>query len=377
MTWAVTLSAVMECPVLDEARRLLQDGVVAGHHRGVQLAVLFRGEALELNVGQSHPDQPMATGVLLPWFSCTKILTATAVAVLVERGVLDYDTAVGTYIPEFATGGKEHVRLWHVLTHTAGFRGPADRLPSGSSVAPEAVVEQAVATPLEDSWVPGERAAYQPRGGFAVLAETIARASGSPFIDFVTDEVIEPLGLADTWMHLPAAQAARYGSRMGSIEDRVTGKPRLCADLTAAELPSDGSTGAIGPARDLVRLLAALGGGGEIDGERILRPESVTTMTRRRREGLTDETFGAVIDWGLGVMVNSWRYRQAPAPYGYGDLAGEDAFGHGGARSSVAFADPANDLAVALIANGLVSEPVNHRRTQPALTALYRDLGLG
>jgi CubicO group peptidase (beta-lactamase class C family) len=89
---------------------------------------------------------------------------------------------------------------------------------------------------------------------------------------------------------------------------------------------------------------------------------------------MKDETFGAVIDWGLGPMVNSIQYTGKPAPYGYGDHASPDAFGHGGQQSSVVFADPGYGLSVVFAANGRPGEPNNHRRTQPVLTALYEDL---
>jgi CubicO group peptidase (beta-lactamase class C family) len=125
---------------------------------------------------------------------------------------------------------------------------------------------------------------------------------------------------------------------------------------------------------DLVRLAEALRRGGELGGERILSPAAVAEMTARRRAGMRDETFGAVMDWGLGVMVNSWHYQHKPAFYGYGDHAGRDAFGHGGRQSSLVFADPEHQVSAAFAANGMPGEAANHRRTQPVITALYEDL---
>ena len=127
---------------------------------------------------------------------------------------------------------------------------------------------------------------------------------------------------------------------------------------------------------DLVRVAEALGGGGELDGERILSAETVEDMSRRHRATCSDETFGAVIDWGLGVDGQLDALQRKPTPYGYGDHAGRDAFGHGGMQSSVVFADPQKGLSVAFAANGMAGEPNNHRRTQPVLSALYEDLGL-
>ncbi len=127
---------------------------------------------------------------------------------------------------------------------------------------------------------------------------------------------------------------------------------------------------------DLVHVFEMLLGGGVRDGQRVLAAETVAAMTARRRRGMRDETFGMVIDWGLGLMVNSWSYLQRPTSYGYGNFAGPRAFGHGGQQSSLAFADPDAGLAVALAFNGRPGEPANHRRTQSVVDALYRDLGL-
>jgi CubicO group peptidase (beta-lactamase class C family) len=99
-------------------------------------------------------------------------------------------------------------------------------------------------------------------------------------------------------------------------------------------------------------------------------------MRARHRAGLVDETFGQIIDWGLGVMVNSWHYRKRATSYGYGDRAGWRAFGHGGAETALAFADPDNDLAVAIVCNGMPGEARNHRRTQRIVKALYEDLDI-
>jgi CubicO group peptidase (beta-lactamase class C family) len=87
--------------------------------------------------------------------------------------------------------------------------------------------------------------------------------------------------------------------------------------------------------------------------------------------GLRDETFGVIMDWGLGVIVNSWQYQKRPTPYGFGDHASPRTFGHGGSESSLAFADPEHDLVFALICNGTPGERPNHRRTQAVVNAVY------
>ncbi len=346
----------------------------------MQLAVWLDGEPVAaLAEGIARPGVAMTEGSLVPWFSGTKLVTATAIAQMWDRGDLDVDQPVSSVIPEFAAGGKGAVTIRHVLTHTGGFRrlaGTTDMFIGG--IEPSELLRRVYDAPIEDGWVPGERAGYHPVTGFHVLGEVVRRVDGRGFDAFVSEEIFEPLGMADSWVALPVERVRAYGDRLAVMHDTSAGAPRPIARF----LKQDGfgwvepSSSGIGPVGDLVRLAEALRRGGELDGERILSEHAVAALTARHRAGMHDETFGAVIDWGLGVMVNSWHYAGEPAPYGYGDHAGRDAFGHGGGRSSVVFADPEHRISVAFCANGMPGERANHRRTQPVISGLYVDLGL-
>ena len=366
---------------MERVRQLLEDGIAAGWHRGAQLEVRRAGaSAVSVCVGESRPGVAMTSETLLPWFSCTKPFTAVAVAQLVERGEVSVDDPVAAHVPEFAAEGKDAVTLRHVLTHTGGFRvvqPPTDvwRLEW------DELVDRICASPLEPGWVPGQRAGYHAVTGFHVLGEVVQRVTGRSFTDYVTEEILEPLDLADSWMQLTEERYAAYGTRMGVVEETVRTDgaapvPVRGLDSWRGFRRASPAGGGVGPMADLVKLFEALLGGGARDGERVLSEATVADVVRPVRVGMRDETFGMVIDWGLGVMLNSWQYQQAPAHYGYGDHASRRAYGHGGQQSSIAFADPAHGLAVALCCNGRPGEALNHRRTQPVLTALYEELGL-
>jgi CubicO group peptidase (beta-lactamase class C family) len=91
---------------------------------------------------------------------------------------------------------------------------------------------------------------------------------------------------------------------------------------------------------------------------------------------MRDHTFGQVVDWGLGVMINSWQ-DGVLVPYQYGPHASRNAFGHGGYQSTIGFCDPDKELAVGLVYNGCCGEVAHNRRAAEALTILYEELGLG
>jgi CubicO group peptidase (beta-lactamase class C family) len=341
--------------------------MAAGLHVGAQMAVSLRDRPVAcLATGIARPGSDMDQDTLMPWFSATKPITAAAVLQQWERGQLDLDDAVADHIPAFGSGGKERVTVRHLLTHTAGL------------VATDDSVAEACDAALEDGWEPGRRAAYRPRGPFAVLGEIVHRLDGRSIEGFVSEELFEPLGMADSWLALAPARHAAYGRRMGAMHTTSGAASEVISGLDGAEAFAEPrpSLSGVGPMGDLVRFYRMLLGKGALDGVRVLSPQTVEAMCARHRVGLQDETFGAVVDWGLGVMVNSWHYRRKPEPYGYGHHASSRAFGHGGSQSSIAFADPEHALAVALVFNGMAGEAANHRRTQAVVTALYEDLGL-
>jgi CubicO group peptidase (beta-lactamase class C family) len=117
--------------------------------------------------------------------------------------------------------------------------------------------------------------------------------------------------------------------------------------------------------------------------EQLLTPENpllptaaVHELTRRQRVGLYDETFQHTIDWGLGLIINSAQYGRETVPYGYGLHASADTFGHSGAQSSSAFADPQHDLVIAWVLNGMCGEAAHRPRARALQTAIYEDLGI-
>ncbi len=351
-------------PDLARTTAAIERGIDEGAHVGALLHARLRGDVVaEMATGIASAGVAMTVDTLMPWFSATKPITALAALRLWEAGALDLDAPVAAYVPEFGANGKSTITVRHVLDHTAG-------IPKA-----EGSFEAVCAAPIAPDWVPGRRAAYHPQGAFLVLGEAITRVAGRPFDEYVSEEIIEPLDMADTWLSLTPERFAVYGDRIGVMHN--TADPRHPVALhERGWLPMYGrahpSRSAVGPVRDLVTFFTALMSGGE----GVVSRAAVDTMTARHRAGLVDETFGQIIDWGLGVMVNSWHYRKRPASYGYGDHAGWRAFGHGGAESTLAFADPENELAAAIICNGMPGEARNHRRTQRIVNALYEDLGL-
>jgi CubicO group peptidase (beta-lactamase class C family) len=117
------------------------DGLVeSGAENGVQAAVYRRGELIvDAVAGVADPvsGRPVSSDTLFYAASTVKGVTSTVVHVLVEEGVLSYDTSVASLWPEFGAHGKEGTTVRHVLTHSAGVPAvPAELTLSRTSVCP-------------------------------------------------------------------------------------------------------------------------------------------------------------------------------------------------------------------------------------------------
>jgi CubicO group peptidase (beta-lactamase class C family) len=350
---------------------LLEEGVERGLHPGAQLAVQ-RGSLVLADVAVGN----VGVDSLLHWFSATKPLAAVAIGQLWERGALRLDDRVCHYIPEFSAEGKGDITLRHLLTHTGGFRSRLDL--EWGDLSWEEAIGQVCAARKERRWSVGRKAGYHIASSWYALGEVVRRIDGRPYDQYVREEVFLPLGMDDCWLSMPEDRYRDYGQRMASIYATGQGSAIPQADRNGAEIAARCVPGASGrgPARQLVRLYEALMGEGQSRGKRVLSPQTVEALTARQRTGFYDHTFKHVMDWGLGLVVNSAMYGVETVPYGYGRHASWRTYGHSGQQCAVAFADPEAQLAVALIVNGMPGAERHHTRFFEVLSALYEDLDI-
>jgi CubicO group peptidase (beta-lactamase class C family) len=351
-------------------------GLGAGLHIGAQICVSRHRELLaNVGLGESRPGVAMTVDTLMPWLSAGKPITAAAILQQWERGRIDVDDPVAVYVPEFAQRGKEQVTVRHLLTHTSAFRFAALGY---DDTAWADLIARINGIKLERDWIPGEKAGYHPLTSWLVLGEIVQRVDGRSFAQYVREEIFLPLGMVDSWIGMDVDTYRHYGSRIGLMQltERADRGHHFYSTESGVTHATPGG-GAIGPIHELARFYECLLAGGELDGSRILRGETVRAMTDRQREGMFDETFRATIDWGFGLLLDSKRYGTMNPPYGYGRFASDRTFGHGGSQSSVAFADPEYGLVVGLVFNGMPGEAAHQARMAAMLEAIYGDLRLG
>jgi len=358
-----------------DPREVLQEGMQARLHSGAQLYVSLRGEVVvDFACGEARAGVAMRTDSVVQWFSSGKPLTALAVAQLFEKGLVRIDAPVSDYVREFGKNGKEAITVEHLLTHTAGFR-KADGLPGDLSW--DEMIARICDAPLEENWVPGERAGYSTTAAWYLLGEIIRRVSGSEVDRYVRSEILEPIGMDDTWLRLPFEKYKSYSDRLALMHDTAAVKREADFMQDAAGMAQcrPGSS-ARGPIRELGNFYEMLLNNGKVGERQLVREETIRLFTRRHRVGMFDETFLHKLDFGYGFIVNSNKYGAETVPYGYGRYASDETFGHSGAQSSCAFADPEHGLVVAWVTNGTPGERPHQKRHREINNAVYEHLKL-
>jgi CubicO group peptidase (beta-lactamase class C family) len=329
-----------------------------GLHHGAQLAVYRDGDlVLDRAGGRTGPDgaptDPDTRHVL---FSCTKPYAAVCLHQLVERGAADYDDLVVEHWPAFAAAGAEKaaVTLRHVLSHRAGLSTvPVDEDPDAGTDW-DRVVEACERADLRAS--PGERPAYHALSFGWLVGELVRRLSGTPIREYAREHLFDPLGMDRTSVGLPAgaeddvATLTAFADTDRCIEtesafDREAAAARYNREATRrAVIPA---ANGVGTAREIARFYACLANGGELEGVRMLEPETVDALRTCQAETPADGTLGSPARYGLGVFLGGVHTAA------FGAYPPGSAFGHAGLGSSVGWADPEAGMALAYVTNGM------------------------
>ena len=287
-------------------------------------------------------------------FSATKAVTSAAAWILIEEGRLDEEETVADIIPEFASNGKEVIRVGQLFTHTAGF--PAAPFRPLDWNDPARRLERYAQWQL--NWTPGSRFEYHPSSSMWVIAEIIERRAGQSFQSFVRERIAKPLGLDDLHVGLPdgeqdrAALCEHAGDAMTDQDWRDLGLPPppvtevtedAILSFNRPEVRAVGvpGGGAFMSAAELALFYQGLLHGG-LGGQRIWS-DAMLNDARRVRTGEMTDLVGTVANRGLGIIVAGDAKRSFR---GFGKTNSQDAFGHSGAGGQLAWADPATGLSL-------------------------------
>lgn len=311
-----------------ELERYLAALVAFGRPPGLSLAVVQDGSVVyDRGFGLADgPRQAAATpDTIYRWWSMTKIPTAIAVLQLQERGALALDDPVARHLPFFRvrypSASSPLVTVRHLLNHSSGLPDAGMdlvrwlHLPGEPPVDQTAFVERVLPRHATLAFEPGSRVAYT-NVGYMVLGALIARVSGQSYEDYVRDHLLRPLRMTHTDFLYTSAMPADRAAGSHPLFDPLTPLlPLAVKHWSALYRETKGShlwfdtvytdytpsTGLIGCAPDVARLLLAYLAEGELDGARILTAASVETMDHADRIRGSGRHVG--LQQGLGWVV--------------------------------------------------------------------------
>jgi CubicO group peptidase (beta-lactamase class C family) len=334
---------------------IIEQHIAEGYHPGAQLAVARHGKlALFRSFGDATLGTPATADSLFLMYSNTKVVTAAAVWMLVEDGLLRFSDTIAQHVPEFAANGKGDITVLQLLTHQGGFPGAV--VPE-AAWADHALLRKTVsAFTLE--WTPGSKVQYHPAAAHWVAAVLIEAITGRDFRAFIKDRVIAPLGLTnDIIVGLPEAQQGRAA---GIYDPKVDGKfiPRMPENTVAGRAAGIPGGGGYGSARGMAAFYQMLAQGGVLNGVRVLSPRTIEFVTRNFTGDRIDEYMGLPMHRGIGPHSRG----ETPVARGLGTIAHPRTFGHGGVGSSYCWADPTSGVSFAFFSNCRQSEPFHSQR---------------
>ncbi len=290
-------------------------------------------------------------------YSNTKVLTACAVWLLVERGALAFTDRVAEHLPGFEAHGKGEITLIQLLTHQAGF--PNGDVPKAAWEDHELLRRTVCGFTLE--WTPGSRVHYHGRAAHWTAAALIEALTKTDYRVFIRDQVIEPLGLGrDLYVGLPDREHARAVDMHEPTPDGRGHVKR--ADENNAEFRRAGTPGGggYGTARAMAAFYQMLVHGGTLDGVRLLAPRTVAYVTRNFTGDRVDGYMGMPMHRGLGPHARG----TTDTIRGLGSLGSPRVVGHGGVGSSYCWGDPDSGVSFAYLTNSRLPDPWHSARLE-------------
>jgi uncharacterized protein YbbC (DUF1343 family)/CubicO group peptidase (beta-lactamase class C family) len=261
--------------------------------------------------------------------SLTKVIaTTTAILKLYEAGKLALEDPVSKFLPSFQGGDKAAVTIRHLLTHTAGTK-PGISLGGWSDY--DGGIAKACSEPLAAK--PGTIIRYSDIN-FILLGEIVRKASGRPLDEFAMAEIFTPLGMKDTSFKPAAGLRDRIAPTTSDVE------PGAVHDPTARKLGGvAGHAGLFSTSADLARFARMLLNGGELDGTRILKSETVALMTSVHTPADIPGRRG--LGWDIDTGYSGPRGRWFPI----------GSYGHTGWTGGSLWIDPFSKTFVLLLSN--------------------------
>ncbi len=369
---------------------LLLDQIARGTQLGTQVCAYLNGERIvDAWAGEMGPDdpRPVQADSLFSSFSTTKGVAATALHILADRGVIDYDAPVARYWPAFGVHGKDRLTVAQAMSHQGGLHtAPPPEISLDWDRALDYIASGVPA------WEPGTATGYHALTYAWVAGGIVQFASGRHIKDVIQEEIARPLGV-DGEMYVGIPDGVE--DRLATLQSAPKPTPEQAAASPLAQLPKDHDFFKAMPpdspldfndmavrkacipsanghftARALAKMYAALANGGQVDGVRLVSPERIGLMSTVQ------------VDWPDRVLMMPMR--KSIGFFNGGKMMGmhgatgprETAFGHPGAGGSIAFADPEVGLSIAVTINKMQTTLQAEGPTFEICELIRKELGV-
>ena len=368
-------AAAQEPTLADLVKSSVAQPLAEGRLIGAVTLVARDGQILDLQAhgyADREAQRAMTTDTIFRIHSFTKAITSTAALMLHEEGKFQFDDPVSKWIPAFAqltvqtkTGTRpatEPMLIRHLFTHTSGLSyANTACLDAGDSAA---VADAIARTPL--LFEPGQGWCYGVSTD--VLGRLVEIWSGQRLDAFFDARIFQPLGITDTAFFVPASKRDRFSTLYLEEKDQPNQfRPTDAAGLTGRPVASAPPEfcmpggGLYSTARDYYRFLQMIQNGGELEGTRILKPDTVALMrTNQVPSEIGWLRFGKEVRDGFGF---GYGFNVVSQPSAWDPAARPGEFGWGGAASCHYWMHPDHKLIV-----------ITLEQTQPYRWTLERAL---
>jgi CubicO group peptidase (beta-lactamase class C family) len=312
---------------------------------GAVMLVIRDGKTvLHEAVGWSDRERkiPMRVDHIVSMRSMTKPIVGTAAMMLREEGKLKLEDRVSQYLQSFDNPKSRDITVFQLLTHTSGIKGDIYVATGGTQYKTLREAVDAVGTKGPE-FAPGTDYFYSDPGTSTVGA-LIADRSRMPAEDYVRTRILQPLGMNDSFLVDDPASPLR--ARVAAAYQRAPNRGpwvRYWDNTMPPIVPFFRASGGLySTAMDYARFMAAMLGRGQLDGVKLLSPESVKLATQPHADYVYAPARRAEMDrfYGLHWDVRTDKYRAVEAPFSSG------IFSHAGSDGTNAWADPNKNLII-------------------------------
>lgn len=347
----------LDASAVDNIWTQTQDYYRCGMQPMLSLCVRRKGEII-INRAIGHAREGVLARADTPvcLFSASKAVSAVLIHLLAEQGKIHLLDPVSYYIPQFANKGKGGISILQLLSH----RGGIPNLPKGQSMEVlldhQAALEVLCNTAPQD--VLGRVQSYHAVTSGVIMDELVRVTTGQTIKQFLDRHIRKPMGMRYFHYGVPkrdravVAHDSVTGPKIGLIDSFLQGiigvDPDDIGMFTSDERFYDAvfpSANLFSTAEESSRFYQMLLNHGSWEGKQILAPLTVHKATHSFGKAEMDKSLGAPMRFSAGFMLGG-------SPIGLYGRHSEYAYGHLGYANIITWADPARDIAVALMNTG-------------------------